>query len=397
MDQYSSIIITGGISLFNKSNIYGAASHTYDAFEFDRTNPILKENHDLENSLKKWKKEMLKINRKGNEKRISAEYSLLYALKKSNGLTDRPNVTLFYTTVYENKIGGYFSAQLLSDVFKKDFQAKVKLEQLDNFSVESKTEINKSINGFMSKVVDALSRHDENSTFFAPIGGYKVMTSYGYLAGSLVGYSTGYLHEDNQVLHIIPPVPIVLDDDFIEKYKDLLRKLILKGIVVIEDKDRLHIHQAKFLFEFARIDKKLHVSLNPLGKFLLEKKYPHYFTYKIYLDKDIKLNFFIVNQINSLLRKVIDKRLFLEERNNLYHETTFNPSLNLGGYHLYKGSSHGQNVFRALWRINTNSKELWIPQVLLSHDRYIENKHKLRSYLHNKLEDKSKEYYEMLD
>jgi len=400
MDKYSSIIVTAGISLFNKSNIYGCASDHYEAFEFDRTNPLLKVGHDLEDTLKNWKNEMFKKNRKGKEKQISAEYSLLYALKTNNELTDSPNVTLFHTAVDGNKIGGYFSAQLLSDILQKDFHAKVKLEQLDHFSVDNRTELKKSITGFMSKVVNALrDTSDENSTFFAPIGGYKVMTSYGYLAGSFVGYPTGYLHEDNQVLHIIPPVPIALDENFIEKYKDLLRELIFKDIVVVNDEDRPYIYKAKFLFEFAKIDKKLHVSLNPLGKFLLEKKYPHYFSYKIYLDKDIKLNSFIVNQIKTLLEKAKDENLSQRNKNHLNHQTTFKHKQNVGEYHLYKGSQ-GKQVFRALWKIDTNNKELWIPKVLPSHDKYekdIAKDNKFNSYLQNKTEDKSKEYYEILN
>ena len=399
MGKYSSIIITGGISLFNKSNIYGASSHTYDAFEFDRTNPILKENYDLENTLKKWKNEMLQISRNGNEKRISAEYSLLYALKNNNELTDSPNVTLFHTAVDGNKIGGYFSAQLLSDILNKDFNANVTLQNLDYFSVKDRKKLKNSISDFMSKVVDALSKHDKNSTFFAPIGGYKVMTSYGYIAGSFVEYPTGYLHEDNQVLHIIPPVPIDIKDNFVEKNKDLLREFILKDDIPLERKRQGLVDSARFLFEFAEIDKKSYISLSPLGKFLLEKKYPHYFSYKIYLDKNIKLNSFIVNQIKTLLEKAKDENLSQEEKNKLYHETTLKHKQDVGEYHLYKGAQ-GQQVFRALWKIDTKNKELWIPKVLPSHGSYekdIEKDNKLNTYVRNKTKDKSKKYYEILN
>lgn len=51
------------------------------------------------------------------------------------------------------------------------------------------------------------------------------MKRLGYLAGAYLGYPTTYLHEDQQRLHIIPSVPIQIDDEVLKGLAPLIRRV----------------------------------------------------------------------------------------------------------------------------------------------------------------------------
>ena len=92
---------------------------------------------------------------------------------------------------------------------------KVKVLYVD-MSVSNREEFHQQSADFMGNLGLALAEGDPTSTCFASIGGYKVMTSLGYLVGSFLHYPTAYLHEEHQVLIEIPPMPLDINEEFID-------------------------------------------------------------------------------------------------------------------------------------------------------------------------------------
>src|SRR5690606_957211 len=137
-------------------------------------------------------------------------YSMLYALQRMGKLGESPRVALFHTDTPDGKA----CACLLERVISQDFSAEVELVSVQ-MDVSDKVKMNRSLGDYMFQLSRALQAGDPTYTCFAPIGGYKVMSWFGYLVGSFYGYPTAYLHEFSQhMLHIVPPVPIAIDPDF---------------------------------------------------------------------------------------------------------------------------------------------------------------------------------------
>src|SRR5690625_1366283 len=96
-----------------------------------------------------------------------------------------------------------------------------KIYELD---VDNRSLLNRALGKYLSDVSSALQEGEPRTTCFAPIGGYKVMTSLGYLAGALHNFPTAYLHEGSTVIHEIPAVNIEVNESFIIDNHTLLKK-----------------------------------------------------------------------------------------------------------------------------------------------------------------------------
>lgn len=161
--KYKNIIMTGGISLFNKNNI------------IHELYPELTKKHILEK---------ININNiikgiENNPNKVSAEFSILYALQKQNELQDKPNITILHT----DTISGKKAAEINKKIFEKLYDANVKLIKIDYVDVNDKIKLNRALGNFMQEISSELLKYNTIDTFFAPIGGYKLITYLGYAAG----------------------------------------------------------------------------------------------------------------------------------------------------------------------------------------------------------------------
>lgn len=374
--MYSKIVMTGGISLFGRNNLFGKLTRDKELFKFERTNPLPKDSQDEKKEIENWIKEMRNhLNEiEGHEENVSAEYSMIYALKVNDKLAGRPEIVLIHT----NTFGGRAAAYLNKEILEKRFNAKVKLDEIKELDITDRIKLNRSLGDFMSLINKYLSNSHKSYTCFAPIGGYKIFSYLGYIVGSFNDLPTTYLHEDRQVLHEIPPVPIEYDETFVEENSEFLRELYIKGIM--EEKE-LDYHQKQLVKEnshFFEVGDGL-VIINIFAENFVCKQdnFRHIFGTKVFISEEvsrlIKRNTseqeFIYQQIRVLTDKIENK----SDDDNLNHENTFSTLKDKTlKYHLYKGASNGKrgNVFRCSWKYDDKKRNLYINFVWLDHDVY---------------------------
>ena len=364
---YTNILITSGISLFAPPNIFGKATREQKLFDFERSNPIAK-TEDHASEIDAWYEKMRVefAQTQQNPKNISAEYSMLYALQKMEMLDKKPNVVLFHTDTF----GGNACAKLLASVIENDFNAHVKLEKIADLDVNDRNKLNKTLGNFMQKIGEYLRTQDTFHTCFAPIGGYKVMTSFGYIAGAFYNFSTAYLHEDNQHLHEIPPVPIRVNEEFIYREKALLCKLHKEDVIKWEDltkEEKKSIEGNAFLFE--RVDN--FVVLNAFGNFICREYFTTQIRYSTKVKKvfshDATLRTFMEKQVEELVKKIKQE----PGSEDLNHHLEFK-NIDKGKlkFKLYKGNSDQGRICRIAYNYNKDEDVLEVNYVWSDHDKY---------------------------
>lgn len=369
--MYKSIVITSGVSIFGYDNIFGELTRAENIFEFDRENPLPPQDKGGEEAIREWVASMKRYFHKikGNEQNISAEFSMLYALRKNNKLAQSPLIDLLYSESF----GGKASAALIQEVLSWEFEAEVNLIEVKDLDVTNRLKLNRGLGDFMSRLNEVLKDKDPQFACFAPIGGYKIFSYFGYVAGSLNNLPTAYLHVDQQVLLEIPPVPISYDTQFILDNMDFLRKLYFYSgnMEELEPQELEVVNNYSHFFDFA--DNL--VDINAFGIFVCEKIFPHVFNIQIFISPKVKdviekypsNKSFIQEQLKTLAQKLKEGR----KDPNLFHERELKAlSSSDFDFHLYKGASQGENVFRAAWDIDNDKKELYINHIWLDHEKY---------------------------
>lgn len=365
---YNRLIITSGISVisnhrdllgeqFPSLNLTGSTTEDLDGIVDQAIYFLIEEIMGLE------EKELV---------RASAEIAIVAALKEQKRLEGKPYIVLFYTDTKK----GYISACVNKYILEKIYEARVSLRKIYDFDVHNRSVLNRSLGKFLSDLHMSLLEGEPTTTCFAPIGGYKIMTSLGYLVGALHGFTTVYLYEFTNVLHEIPAIKIEIDDTFIEENHRTLKKFLDENCLEYEklsEEELRLIKEQAFIFE--RVDDL--VELNPLGVYLCEQdKF-----YKLFKSK-VKMNASLYKFINRQYggyRKAVYKEIRdliyqfetnpVEYRGTLNHETTFSgvkqQSLE---YHLFKGGN--DPVFRALWKYSEEKDSYFIEHVWFDHDDY---------------------------
>lgn len=369
--MYNTVVMTCGISLLTGKNYFsiqqgsrmeGMISTSLQSKEF--ATKTKKEIHQFIEIAKKHLDEALE-----NPNAISAEYSMIHTLMKNKKLSEKMKIILIAT----NTVGGNLCIPLLTEIFEKQFHADVKYLYAD-ISVSNPKELKEQLGDFLRVLGEALSEGDPSSTCFAPIGGYKVITSLGYIVGSFLHYPTSYLHEEEQILIEIPPMPLDIDEDFVNEHSELLKKC---------KQDFLELHELNY--QEKQIVQKYNVifsieddfvSLNPFGIFLFERsKYEHIFNTKyIYSEQVVRFkkqnnhqSVFIDQQIKELVKKLKEGVL----NDELMHEKTFKKlDQSKVLFHLYKGASNGQTAFRLAYQFDPVKDELIANYLWLDHDKY---------------------------
>ncbi len=362
---YSAIVMTAGISLFGQRNHYGKWTREQGLFRFEQTNPLPLEGATEEAALEQWKGAIQHLQLHAHEQdpaSVSAEYSLLLRLQQQNRLGPIIQVELLYTET----LGGTAAALLLQRLLEQDFNAAVTLRQWGDVDVDSPSGLSASLGQFMHEVVSALDGHDASYTCFAPICGYKVMTSLGYLAGSWRGFSTVYLHEDQQVLHEIPAIPIRVDPDAVQAVAPLVQR-VGDGCELedLDEDEGNKLDEHSWLFE----QSDGLVMVNAIGQFLRSlPEHAHLFSPRILVAEQVlgqgghrKL---VLKQLASLANKLAAG----SNEADLHHQWFTTGA----GWDLYKGSSNGQIAFRAVYSFveNGGCGELRVAHLWTDHDRY---------------------------
>ncbi|MBZ4663982.1 MAG: hypothetical protein JG776_1697 [Caloramator sp.] len=365
--KFNKVIITGGTSVFGYNNYLKEM-----AVDISELNILLKRGQvTLEDAIKKCKDRQFPVD-EGYYKRISAEFSVINELKKAGHLSEQFDVTILHTDTKD----GCLAAEINKKIIEQQFNTKVKLVEVENLDVSNSRKLRENLGDFMEKLSRELVQSYKEYTFFAPIGGYKLMTYLGYVVGSFYGYETGYLYEENQVLIKIPPMPVKIDIEWILKKRDLLIKLLKDEIVYfsdLEEKDKIFINENSFFFERVSDDNDQLVSLNAYGEFILKD---YLFTRKlvsrdlIYMFDDAKYRNHIQANLLNLISKV---KSFYRDGNkgkNIIGEIMHNKEWGFDKPYLYKGDSNGELVFRCLWDYDFNNDEIKIFEIWTNHADY---------------------------
>lgn len=365
--MYNRMILTGGISLFTNRTLNPILEEGYsDFFKIDEK--LDDEKIVLMDEIVAYLKGKLATFERHDF--VSAECSMVATLQKGNRLIEQPVITLFHTDTFKGTAAAILNKWLLETYF----QAQVKLVKLYDLDVNNRMILTRALGRYLSDLSDALQEGEPNSTCFAPIGGYKVMTSLGYLVGALHHYPTAYLHEGSNILHEIPPVQLNIDESFIERNHGFLKRLLKEDFIEIDtltqEEKRIIDDQPTF---FSEEDK--HVYLNPFGRFLCDQdKYYKYFKSHVYIEKNEKekidkryKNYWpvVYREVNQLIYQHANpsEKYFT----TLYHEKGFHM---LKGkeynYHIFKGGN--APVFRATWNYDTRKDAYFIAKVWFDHN-----------------------------
>lgn len=314
---------------------------------------------------------LLRENQNYDPEKVSAEYSTLHALHQNGELAKKPNVILFLTKT----TGGLMAAKLFEILFSHDFSARVEPRFVD-MDVSQAATLNRTIGHFMDQLSTALQQGEPRSTCFAPLGGYKVMTSYGYIVGSLLKYETIYINDYSQQLVKIPWVPIHMDTDFVDRYGELFRRCYQRDVCLTNE----FSEREQYLFQkhpyFFELEENL-VSLTPLAVYLLqESDRKHLLDTRFYASKQVvdtlkrhaNLKAFSIEQFQNLTKKLREGHA----QEELVHEKSFEPvDQKKVRFHLYKGSSNYKvAVFRLAYRYDKENDELYANYLWFDHEQY---------------------------
>lgn len=296
---------------------------------------------------------------------------MLCSLKANDKMLEEPKIILIHTDTFAGRAAAYLNKEIL----ERDFKAEVKLDEIKDLDVTNRVKLNRSLGDFMSLVNEHLHGRHKSYVCFAPIGGYKIFSSLGYIVASFNDLPTAYLHEDRQVLHEIPPIPVKYDIKFIEENGEFLRKLYISDILEQRDLEYYQLHLIKENSHFFETADNM-ISINPFGLFICDQdEFRHIFGIKVFISQDVVQLFekfpsaksFIHQQLLELIKKIESKG----NNADLYHEREFKNLKNKTlKFHLYKGASNGTHVFRASWKYDEEKRELYINYIWLNHDDY---------------------------
>lgn len=290
---------------------------------------------------------------------------MIHALNRIGRLGPGARVVLIHSTTF----GGKAAVTLLEHILPCCFDVRVNVQEVPDLNVDDSSGLRRSLAEFMSLTATELERGGSpDVTCFAPVGGYKVMTSLGYLAGAYLGYPTAYLHEDNQALHEIPAVPIQVSRDKLEKAAPLMKKInecySWQGL---SKKERIRCSEMPFLF--VREDDTIGVT--SFGIFLMKRsEYRNLFGTQLYVARSearrlqqIGAKSTVISRIFELRRKIDD---YTSNQGELRHDLVFD-RLKDAFFWLYKGP-HG--TIHAAYSYDKDSDILYVSKVWIQHDDY---------------------------
>lgn len=306
--------------------------------------------------------------------KISAEFSAVHALDTRGKLSAKPKIILFVTKT----IGGFMAERLLRDVFDRVYSADISTVQIE-MDVNNSREMNRQIGDYLVKLKQALEQGEPRTTCFIPLGGYKIMTAYGYMIGSFLGYSSYYLQENFHELIEVPRLPVSTDTTFILQKKSFFERF--RGNKCLDEdtfnhRERAFVHKHPYLFyrESGLIE------MNPFGFFYIDQAGLAYLLSTQYqiekgtyekLSSDEPLRLEAYQQMKVLTKKL--KQTGDKLTDELAHEraATWHLDQQKVHFHLFKGSSHSSNgVVRMTYSYDKDADLLIIQRIWFDHDQY---------------------------
>lgn len=202
------------------------------------------------------------------EDRVSAEYSTLLGLEREGRLRRGAWLDLIHTDTF----AGELAASMLKPILEARFEVSVHLHKVADLDVENPAHLRDTLGRFMSTVAGLLEEGEPRTTGFAALGGYKVMTSLAYVAGAYLGFPTVYLHENNQVIHNLPAVPVRFDQAIAAELASVIRKCIgARDLSSLSPPERELVKNHHYLFDQIGDDDEAVVSVNAFALFLRQR------------------------------------------------------------------------------------------------------------------------------
>lgn len=297
---------------------------------------------------------------------VSAECAVVAALLERKQLVDEPDVAI----VCSDTFAGEAAALLVQRVLETTLGARVRLHRTADLDAEDHRAFVRSLGRLMADVLGALRAGVPSSTCFGPIGGYKVMTALGYVAGSVGGYSTAYVHERTKVLHFVPAIPVQLDPEVARAHGTLFRRLARGPVELhaLDAEERRVVEAHPFFFE--RADDL--VELGAFGVFALEQVEPSALQTRVLATPEVAAALgrpdagpFFAKELRNLTERLKDPGRF---RAILHHEADF--GVRDATAALYKGASGSAGVFRAVYRYRSEDDRLHVFFVWDDHHAY---------------------------
>lgn len=366
MPTYSRVVMTSGVSAFGARNQLRAWAEEHGLLSWPDPkdlNPSLAPGLAPEHAYQRLRDANHDLPEVTDSEKVSAEYSAMHTLRSERGLANRPRVVLIHT----DSVGGSAAAILVGMLLERDFGAEVDLRSV-SLDLRDRVALRYGLGGFMQRVAAALGEGEPSTTAFIPLGGYKVMTSLGYLAGAYRGFPTLYIQEETQILHEVPAVPIRIAREDLERVAGVMRSVRAAcSIDTLDPEGRALVEEFPWVFE--RIGDL--VGVNAFGVFLMEDPENHeLFATPIKVSDQVLQRLqgghgnFVAQQIEVLARKMVNG----STEQDLQHEKQW--GLKPGrGQHLYKGASNGRLAFRCLYRF---AGALFVEHVWTSHEKYEE-------------------------
>lgn len=299
---------------------------------------------------------------------VSAECAIVQALRDEKRLAEEPDVGI----VCSDTFAGQAAAELVKKVLERSLGARVKLRRTADLGAESRGAFVRSLGRMMADVLEELRIGDPSATCFAPIGGYKVMTALGYVAGSVGGYPMAYTHERTRVLHLVPPIPVRLDPGVARKHAGLFRTTApprgARALSELSAEERAVVAEHPFFFEQAEDL----VELSAFGVFALEQVDAGALKTRVLLAPDAGSSLagnqdgpFVAKELRTLTEKLQDPD---RHRSVLRHEVDF--GVRDGCVSLYKGASGKGGVFRCAYRHDASEDTVYVFRIWLDHAAY---------------------------
>lgn len=366
-DRFSRIVVTAGVSALSAANQYRAWLMERGVAAFPTPRPEPDPPADPAAALARLDQALVGgLPAVADPARVSAEYSGVHALRQAGRLTDRAWAVLLHTDTF----AGTVAARLVAALLGRDFGLAVDLRRFP-FDVSDRRRLRTCLGTYMQAVAGALREGDTSFACFLPLGGYKVTTSLGYLVGAYLGYPTLYTHEEHQILHEIPPVPVRVDPEQLASLAPLIRSLLEPRFLSGEDRRQAEPHA--WLFDVEESDGQELWSVSSFGRFLMaQPEYARLFAPAVYGAKAVAEALdggnrdFVAKEIGGLARKLAGG----SADPDLEHEKAWTRPLGPSdGRHLYKGASNA-GVFRCLYRFDRDSNRLEVLHVWTDHGDY---------------------------
>lgn len=308
-------------------------------------------NHD--SRIKKLKNELDQLIKIDNE-HLSAEITSI--LKIQNEMNTPCSVHLLVT----DSILGPICAEYIKKYFARtsnDIEVifNENLYIIEDLQVKNRDKFLKNgLTNFFTRIREIAGGYWDNIVINIT-GGYKGLIPYSTIIAQINKLPIYYIFQelkDSKVELIkIPPIPLIIDYDGLEKNSAIMNKLMTQGV---KKKNLNYSFEKNYnsLLEFISIEGTEYVDLNPLGREIWQKYKERFFVF--YAPDDIN------SEINKLtnIKKIIETKFHQKDQRESQTERKQNHDV----------FDDGNNSYRIYYF--TEKEEIFIYKVFENHDKH---------------------------